>query len=117
MPQNDHRSFEERLNTAKERANAPKHNSKYTKAVNNSANPSHNKLLGITSELLGGLFVGLGFGFLLDYLLGTKPIFLAIMTPFGAFIGLYNVYRVILKTPSQPASKNEITTEKKIDEI
>ncbi|MFV0321550.1 MAG: AtpZ/AtpI family protein [Alphaproteobacteria bacterium] len=120
MQNNEPNNFEERLNTANQRDSSDQTRNRYTKAVHKSTNPNHNRLLGITSELLGGLFVGLGFGYMLDYFLGTKPIFLAIMTPFGAFIGLYNVYRLILKTPSSPSlpqeTKNETSHEKKIDE-
>lgn len=116
----DNKDFEERLHQADSREPSHLTRNKYTKAVDNSTNPNHNKLLGITSELLGGLFVGLGFGFMLDYFFGTKPIFLAIMTPFGTFIGLYNVYRLILKTPASASlpqeGKNKTSHEKKIDE-
>lgn len=120
MPINDPNNFEKRLNIANQRDSSDQTHNRYTKAVDNSTNPNHNKLLGITSELVGGLLVGLGFGFMLDYFLDTKPFFLAIMTPFGAFIGLYNVYRLILKQPTASSAatelKNKTSHEKKIDE-
>jgi ATP synthase protein I len=44
-------------------------------------------------ELVAALAVGVGFGLVLDYWLGTAPLFLILLFLLGAATGVMNVYR------------------------
>lgn len=46
------------------------------------------------SELLAGILVGCGIGYVLDRQLGTAPWFLIIFMMFGMIAGFWNVYRL-----------------------
>ncbi|MFV0431509.1 MAG: AtpZ/AtpI family protein [Alphaproteobacteria bacterium] len=107
MTDKEIQNFEARLETAEQKGKSPQKPLSPSKAVEKSISPTHNRLLGITSELLGGVLVGLSLGFLLDYVFKTSHLFLAIMTPFGAFIGLYNVYRHIIKASAASSTQME----------
>lgn len=58
----------------------------------------------ITTELLSGVLVGAGLGFVLDALLGTHPLFLVVLLLFGGAAGFLNVYRL---SKSEEAKKGE----------
>jgi len=47
----------------------------------------------LTTELVAGIFVGGGFGLLLDKWLGTGPLFLLIFFALGMAAGILNVFR------------------------
>jgi ATP synthase protein I len=46
------------------------------------------------SELVAGILVGTGIGFLLDRTFGTKPLFLIILMMLGMAAGFVNIYRL-----------------------
>jgi ATP synthase protein I len=64
---------------------------------NNDANRAdyHRSAVGfqISAELIAGVLVGAGIGYLLDILLGTKPWLLAIFIIFGGAAGMLNIYK------------------------
>jgi ATP synthase protein I len=47
-------------------------------------------------ELTAALIVGVGLGLLLDYWLGTRPLFLIVFFLLGAGAGMMNVYRATM---------------------
>lgn len=47
----------------------------------------------LTAELVSGLVVGAGLGWLLDRVFDTSPIFLVVFFMFGAAAGIVNVFR------------------------
>ena len=47
----------------------------------------------ISAELIAGVLVGAGIGYLLDMLLGTKPWLLALFIIFGGAAGMLNIYK------------------------
>lgn len=49
----------------------------------------------IGTELVAGLVVGVGIGWLLDYWLGTKPWLMVLFFFLGAGAGILNVYRAV----------------------
>ena len=49
----------------------------------------------ISAELVGGVIVGVGIGWLLDRWLGTKPWLLVVFFLFGAAAGLVSVMRTV----------------------
>ncbi len=48
----------------------------------------------VLSEFVAGMIVGALMGWQFDVWLGTKPVFLVIMTMFGTAAGFWNVYRL-----------------------
>jgi ATP synthase protein I len=48
----------------------------------------------VLSEFVAGIIVGALMGWQFDAWLGTKPVFLIIMTMFGTAAGFWNVYRL-----------------------
>ena len=60
-----------------------------------------NIIITILSDLLGGLFVGAGLGYLLVQYLGAHKIFLAIFILLGGIAGLLNLYRSMKKLEGQ----------------
>lgn len=54
-------------------------------------------------ELVAGLVVGGGIGWLLDYWLGTLPIFLLVFFALGAAAGILNVIRTAKQIQVKPA--------------
>ena len=44
-------------------------------------------------ELTAGVFIGFGFGYGLDFLFGTKPVFILILTLFGFAAGVKTMMR------------------------
>ena len=49
----------------------------------------------IAADLLAGVLVGGGIGYVLDDWFGTQPIFLVIFLLFGGAAGFLNVYRMV----------------------
>ncbi len=49
----------------------------------------------IAADLLAGVLVGGGIGYVLDDFFGTKPILLVIFLFFGGAAGFLNVYRMV----------------------
>lgn len=49
----------------------------------------------ITADLLAGVLVGAGGGYVLDMILGVRPIMLAVFLLFGGAAGFLNVYRTV----------------------
>ncbi len=58
----------------------------------------------ISAELIAGVLVGAGIGYLLDMLLGTKPWLLAMFIIFGGAAGMLNIYKSFR---AEDKSKNE----------
>ncbi len=60
------------------------------------------------SELVSGVLVGCGIGYLIDRQAGTSPLFLIIFLMMGMAAGFWNVYRMATRKPGQSAkdSKN-----------
>lgn len=64
------------------------------KASGNAANmDAMGKALRISTELIGGIIVGCGLGWLIDKALGTWPAFFIVMFLLGAAAGMINVVR------------------------
>ena len=49
----------------------------------------------VGTELLAGLLIGAGLGWIIDQWLNTMPLFLIIMLVLGAVAGIYNLWRVL----------------------
>ena len=74
-------------------------------ALNNKKNVTKNKKLidkgfssalsRIATELLAGLIIGAGLGFMLDKWLETKPLFLILFFFLGGISGIYNLWRQV----------------------
>ena len=58
------------------------------------------------SELVAGILVGTGLGFLLDRFLGTKPWLLIIFMMLGMAAGFRNIYRLGMR-PTVPPGSND----------
>lgn len=57
------------------------------------------------SELVAGILVGTGLGFMLDRYFGTKPWFLIILMMMGMAAGFRNIYRLGMR-PTNPPKKD-----------
>ncbi|HRE21020.1 MAG TPA: AtpZ/AtpI family protein [Rhabdaerophilum sp.] len=55
------------------------------------------------SELVSGVLVGCGIGYLIDRQAGTSPLFLIIFLMMGMAAGFWNVYRMATRKPGLPA--------------
>ena len=58
------------------------------------------------SEMVAGVLVGTGIGFLLDRFFGTKPWFLIIFMMLGMAVGFRNIYRLGMR-PTVPPGSND----------
>lgn len=58
------------------------------------------------SELVAGILVGTGLGFLLDRYFGTKPWFLIIFMMLGMVAGFRNIYRLGMRPTVLPESND-----------
>ncbi|HUN12148.1 MAG TPA: AtpZ/AtpI family protein [Rhabdaerophilum sp.] len=56
------------------------------------------------SELVAGVLVGCGIGYVIDRQAGTSPIFLIIFLMMGMAAGFWNVYRMATRKPGLPAA-------------
>lgn len=54
----------------------------------------------VSVELVSALLVGLGLGWGLDRLLGTRPLFLILLVLLGAAAGIVNVWRIVGPAPA-----------------
>ena len=59
-----------------------------------------------TSEMVAGILVGTGIGFLLDRFLGTKPWLLIIFMMLGMAAGFRNIYRLGMRPTVLPDSND-----------
>ncbi len=92
-PPDEGLSFEDRLRTARRKQGLdPKPNRETGDRLPASAMGLG---LRVGTELVSALAVGLGIGLGLDWLLGTRPIFLAIFVLVGGAAGVMNVWRLM----------------------
>jgi len=92
-PPEEGSSFEDRLRTARQKQGLDPRPSRGT----GDRLPASSMGLGLRvgTELVCALAVGLGIGLGLDWLLGTRPIFLAIFVLMGGAAGVMNVWRLM----------------------
>lgn len=64
------------------------------------------KALRISTELVGGVLVGCGLGWLIDKALGTWPAFFVVMFLVGAAAGMLNVVRAGMAMKTGPSNPN-----------
>ncbi len=51
--------------------------------------------IAVAADLVAGVLVGSGIGYVLDRLFGTKPVLLAVFVLFGGAAGFLNMYRTV----------------------
>lgn len=104
-------AFKQRADALGKRLDSAKSNStSLPKAAPSTAGNAENgnamgKALRISTELVGGVIVGAGLGWLIDKALGTWPAFFIILFLLGAAAGMVNIVRAgtSMKTgPSNP---------------
>ncbi len=104
-------AFKQRADELGKRLDSAKsHSTSLPKANPSSGSNAENgnamgKALRISTELVGGVIVGAGLGWLLDRALGTFPAFFIVFFLLGAAAGMINIVRVgtSMKTgPSNP---------------
>ena len=61
----------------------------------------------VGTELLAGLIIGAGIGWIIDQWLNTMPLFLIIMFVLGAVAGISNLWRVLTGKGLKPGFFNE----------
>lgn len=93
-PEANGTSFEQRLRAARERAGLGAAPPGTAKADDPLSGSPWSVGLRVGVELVAALAVGVGIGWALDRLLGTKPIFLAIFMLLGGAAGVRNIYRI-----------------------
>lgn len=49
----------------------------------------------IAADLIAGVLVGTGIGYVLDMLFGTRPVLLAVFVLLGGAAGFLNMYRTV----------------------
>jgi ATP synthase protein I len=93
QPSKEGSSFEDRLRTARQKKGLDPKPARGT----GDGLPASSMGLGLRvgTELVSALAVGLGIGLGLDWLLGTRPIFLAIFVLMGGAAGIANVWRLM----------------------
>lgn len=92
-----------RLETAK--GQGPSSAKAGAKAGSNSANSDAlGKAMRISTELIGGVLVGCGLGWLLDQAFGTWPAFFIVMFLAGSAAGMINVVRAGTAMRSGPSN-------------
>jgi len=67
------------------------------------------KAMRVSTELIGGILVGAGLGYLLDLWLGTIPLFFIVFFLLGAAAGMVNVVRGSAPKPGVAAGKSAPT--------
>lgn len=87
--------------------------SQHTPFAEDKPTSSMGKYLNVGVELIAGILVGIGVGFIMDGWLGTRPLFLIIFFLFGSGAGMLNVYRALVRQDEK--NKND-TQDKKQDE-
>ncbi len=84
-------------------------------AVGRSATPL-SMALRVGVEMVAGVAVGLGFGYVLDHWLGTKPFMFIVFFFLGAGAGALNTYRAIMRAGfGQPAESQSGTQDEDSD--
>ena len=63
--------------------------------------------LRVAVDLLSGVLVGAGLGFVLDRMLNTRPIFLIVMLFLGGAAGFLNVYKFVKAEEDKETSKTQ----------
>lgn len=92
-PDGDENSFKARLSAARERQGLDPKAPVPVQA--GSGDPSALAVgLRVGVELASALIVGVGIGYGLDWLLGTKPVFIAVFVLLGGAAGVLNVWRI-----------------------
>ena len=66
-------------------------------------------------ELTAGVFIGFGLGYGLDFLFGTKPVFILILTLFGFAAGVKTMMRSASELQEKELSAQDKTEGDKID--
>ena len=66
-------------------------------------------------ELTAGVFIGFGLGYGLDFLFGTKPVFILIMTLFGFAAGVKTMMKSARELQERELSDQDSAEEGKID--
>ena len=66
-------------------------------------------------ELTAGVFIGFGLGYGLDFLFGTKPVFILLLTLLGFAAGVKTMMKSARELQKKEVSAQDITEEDKID--
>ena len=83
-----------------ERIQKEKNKKKYANSENNKEESPSSVAMAfqISVELISGVLVGVGIGYILDELFDTHLLCILIFTILGGFAGMLNVYRYVNKT-------------------
>jgi ATP synthase protein I len=99
-------SFEERLRAARERQGLEPRSTMPGEKPDQE--PSALWIgLRVGLELVTALVVACAIGWGLDWLLGTRPIFLIAFVPLGGAAGVLNVWRIFAPRPEQPGPEGQ----------
>lgn len=66
-------------------------------------------------ELTAGVFIGFGFGYGLDFLFGTKPVFILLLTLLGFAAGVKTMMKSARELQKKEVSAQDSTEEDNID--
>lgn len=105
-------AFKQRADALGKRLDAAKgHSTSLPKAKPASGSNAENgsamgKALRISTELVGGVIVGAGLGWLIDKALGTFPAFFIVLFLLGAAAGMVNIVRAGTSMKTGPANPN-----------
>ena len=66
-------------------------------------------------ELTAGVFIGFGLGYGLDFLFGTKPVFILLLTLLGFAAGVKTMMKSARELQKKEVSAQDSTEEDKID--
>ena len=87
-------AFEARLRAARQRQGLEVVAEKSAKTSGGADASALSVGLRVGVELVSALVLGVGIGYGLDWLLGTKPIFIAVFVLLGGAAGVLNVWRI-----------------------
>jgi ATP synthase protein I len=87
-------AFEERLRAARERRGMDPVPARPAKASSGLSTSALGIGMRVGVELVSALVVAVAIGYGLDWLLGTKPIFIAVFVLLGGAAGVLNVWRI-----------------------
>ena len=94
-----------RLETAKGHS-TPQGKSDATAGSQTANGSALNAAMRISTELVGGIIVGCGLGWLIDRVMGTWPAFFIVCFLLGSAAGIYNVVRAGTAMKSGPSNPN-----------